>query len=276
METHEFQAEARQLLDLMVHSIYTNKDIFLRELISNSSDALDRRRFEAVKTPDLLPANTELRVFIESDPEARTLTVRDNGIGMTRDEVVSLIGTIAKSGTSEFRALLKQAKEQDASPELIGQFGVGFYSCFMAADKVTLITRHASEEGGTQWESAGDGTYTLESVPVDEPGTAVTLHLKPADSEDGLHDFTAEWQIRSVVKKYSDFVAYPIRMDVERTEVERDEEGKPVEGAEEKTVTTTETLNSMKAIWLRSKDDVSDDEYKEFYKHISHDWNEPL
>ncbi|MBN2310917.1 MAG: molecular chaperone HtpG [Candidatus Hydrogenedentes bacterium] len=275
-ETFEFQAEARQLLDLMVHSIYTNKDIFLRELISNSSDALDRRRFQALSTPDILPAGTELEIRIDADPDARTLTVRDTGIGMTRDEVIGLIGTIAKSGTREFLDVLKASKDDALGPELIGQFGVGFYSCFMAADAVTLVTRHASGGAGVRWASSGEGTYTVEEAEVAEPGTSVTLHLKPVDSEDGLHDYTSEWQIREIVKKYSDFVAYPIRMEIERKEVERDEEGNPKEGAEEKTVRTLETLNSMKAIWLRDKDEVEADEYNEFYKHISHDWNEPL
>lgn len=275
IETFEFQTEARQLLDLMIHSVYSNKDIFLRELISNSSDALDKRRFEALKQPELLEEGTELRIFIEVDREARTLSIVDNGIGMTRDEVKDLIGTIAKSGTKEFINKIKQSKEEGVNADLIGQFGVGFYSSFIAADRVSLVTRKAGEETATRWESAGDGTYTLEEAERDEVGTTVTLHLKETDTEDGMNDYTQEWQIRQVVKQYSDFVAYPIQMDIERTEVERDEEGKPVEGAEEKKVVTTETLNSMKALWLRDKKDVTDEEYNEFYKHISHDWTDP-
>ncbi len=275
VETFEFQTEARQLLDLMIHSVYSNKDIFLRELISNSSDALDKRRFEGLKDPALLPDGTELHIKIVPDMEARTLSIVDNGIGMTRDEVKDLIGTIAKSGTKEFLKTIKESKESTLNPELIGQFGVGFYSSFMAADRVTMITRKAGEEHATRWESAGDGTYTLEAAERDEAGTTVTLHLKTADTEDGLNDYTQEWQIRQIVKQYSDFVAYPIQMDIERTEIERDEDGKPVEGAEEKKVVKTETLNSMKALWLRSKNEVTEDEYNEFYKHISHDWNEP-
>ncbi|GMV92073.1 MAG: chaperone protein HtpG [Candidatus Hydrogenedentota bacterium] len=275
VETFEFQAEARQLLDLMVHSIYSNKDIFLRELISNASDALDRRRFQSLTEPHLMPEGTELYIEIEPDPEARTLTVRDTGIGMTRQDVIDLIGTIAKSGTREFMSVLKQAKEAE-SPELIGQFGVGFYSSFMVADKVTLVTRHAGETAGVRWESAGEGTYTLEEVDVPEAGTAVTLHLKSVDSEDGLHDYTEEWKIREIVKKYSDFVAYPIKMEITRTRVPRDDEGKPIEGAKEETVVEIETLNSMKAIWLRDKDEVTEEEYNEFYKHVSHDWTPPL
>lgn len=277
VETLEFQAEARQLLDLMIHSVYSNKDIFLRELISNSSDALDKLRFEAISRPELLDKDTELHILIEADPQARTLTVHDNGIGMSRDEVVHLIGTIAKSGTKEFLTAIQSAKKEgEVSPELIGQFGVGFYSTFMVADRVTLVTRKAGEAHGTRWESAGEGTYTLEEVESPSQGTSVTLHLKDADGEDGLHDYTQDWKIREIVKKYSDFVAYPIKMDVEREEIERDEEGKPKEGAEPKKVVTTETLNSMKAIWLRDPADVSEDEYHEFYRHISHDWTEPL
>ncbi len=275
IETFEFQTEARQLLDLMIHSVYSNKDIFLRELISNSSDALDKRRFEALKSPELLADGTELRIAIEVDQEARSLSVVDNGIGMNRDEVKDLIGTIAKSGTKEFINKIKQSKEEGVSADLIGQFGVGFYSSFIAADRVTLVTRKAGEDSATRWESTGDGTYTLEETERDEPGTTVTLHLKDTDTEDGMNDYTQEWQIRQVVKQYSDFVAYPIQMDIERKETEKGEDGKPVEGAEEKTVVTTETLNSMKALWLRDKKDVTDEEYNEFYKHIAHDWTDP-
>jgi molecular chaperone HtpG len=276
VETHEFQTEARQLLDLMVHSIYSNKDIFLRELISNSSDASDRRKFEGVQQPELLEGNPEMEIWLEPDSDARTLTISDRGIGMTRDEVMKLIGTIAKSGTKEFVEKLKESKEKAVSSDMIGQFGVGFYSGFMVADKVTLETRHAGEATATRWEWNGEGTYTLEEVERDQPGTSVTLHLKETDDEDGLSDYTQEWKLRSIVKKYSDFVAYPIKMNIERTEVERDEEGKPKEGAEEKTIIEAQTLNSMKAIWLKEKSDVSDEELTEFYKHISHDWNKPF
>ena len=275
VETHEFQTEARQLLDLMIHSVYSNKDIFLRELISNASDAIDRRRFEALQDPDLLDEDKELSILIERDPVARTLMIHDNGIGMGRAEVIDLIGTIAKSGTKEFLEGLKESEEA-VSPDFIGQFGVGFYSSFMAADKVTLITRRAGEDTATKWESAGEGTYTLETVDKDEAGTSITLQLKPSDEEDHLKDYAQEWVIREIVKKYSDFVAYPIQMEIEREEIEQDEEGKPVEGAEPKTVRKLETLNSMKAIWLKEKDETTDEELNEFYKHISHDWNDPI
>jgi molecular chaperone HtpG len=274
VETYEFQAEARQLLDLMIHSVYSNKDIFLRELISNSSDALDKRRFEALREPALLPEGAELRIVLEPDKAKHTLSIWDNGIGMRREEVKDLIGTIAKSGTREFFTKLREAKGS-AAPELIGQFGVGFYSVFMVADKVALITRHAGEDGATRWESAGDGTYTLEEAERSEPGTTIVLHLKSTDTEDGLHDYTEEWMLRNIVKQYSDFVDYPVQMDIERTESDHDDQGKAIEGTE-RTVVKTETLNSMKAIWLRDKSEVTDEEYNEFYKHVSHDWNEPL
>lgn len=272
---YEFKTEARQVLDLMIHSVYSNKDIFLRELISNSSDALDKRRFESVKNPELASAS-EAAIHIVADTKARTLSVSDNGIGMSHDEVKDFIGTIARSGAREFIKALRESKDAAGLPELIGQFGVGFYSTFMVADRVQLLTRRAGEETATLWESAGDGKYTLSDAEREEAGTTVTLHLKPADEEDGLKDYAAEWEIREVVKRYSDFVAYPIYLAVERTEVERDEEGKPVPGAEEKTVVKDERLNSMEALWLRDKEKVSEEEYNEFYKHISHDWNDPL
>ena len=275
-ETFEFQAEARELLDLMVHSIYSNKDIFLRELISNSSDALDRLRFESVTHPELISAGTELHILIERNKAEHTLTISDNGIGMSRDEVIDLIGTIAKSGSRQFFSAMQAAREGNGAPELIGQFGVGFYSSFMVADKVTLVTRRAGEALGTRWESEGKGSYTIEEVEMPEQGTSITLHLKASDSEDAIHDYTDEWTVKGIVKKYSDFVAYPIRMSTERQEVQRDAEGKPIPDAKPNTIVEVQTLNSMKAIWLRDKEDVSEDEYHEFYKHISHDWNEPL
>ena len=276
VEQLEFQAEARQLLDLLVHSVYSDKDSFLRELISNASDALDKLRIEAFRNKDLDPSITDtsdLHIEIEADKDARTLTVRDNGIGMTRAEVVDLIGTLAKSGTAELRQQLREAqtaKNTAVSEELIGQFGIGFYSTFMVADKVELLTHKAGESEATKWESSGDGTYTIATVEGAPQGTSVTLHLKPDDAEDALHDYTSEWKIRTLVKKYSDFIAWPIRMEVEtRTPA-------PEEGGEETVTLETQTLNSMKALWARAKDEVSDEEYKEFYKHIAHAWDEPL
>lgn len=267
VETFEFQTEARQLLDLMIHSVYSNKDIFLRELISNSSDALDRRRFEALSNPALLDQNADLHIRIEPDKEARTLTIHDTGIGMSREEVIRLIGTIAKSGTREFMQAVRAAKQSELPPELIGQFGVGFYSAFMVADTVTMVTRRAGESVATRFESAGQGTYTLEDTEREAVGTSITLHLKPADTEDAMQDYTEPWVLRSIVKRYSDFVSYPIRMETTRT---------VTEDGNEKTVPEDETLNSMKALWLRSRDEVNQDELNEFYKHISHDWNPPL
>ena len=274
VEQLEFQAEARQLLDLMVHSVYSNKDSFLRELISNASDALDKLRLEAFRNKDLDVDTSDLHIEIETDKDARTLTVRDNGIGMTRGEVVELIGTLAKSGTAELRQQLREAKNAAASEELIGQFGIGFYSVFMVAAKVELLTRKAGESDATRWESSGDGTYTIESIDDAPLGTSVTLHLKPEDAEDELHDYTAEWKIKNLVKKYSDFIAWPIRMEVVHTTPALEKEG--AEGGEETVTIETETLNSMKALWARPKDEVSDEEYKEFYKHIAHAWDDPL
>ena len=264
IETLEFQSEARQLLQLMVHSIYSNKDAFLRELISNASDALDKLRLETYRDKDLPADTSDLHIEIEVDKKQRALTLRDNGIGMTRDDVVRLIGTIAKSGTAEFLRKMKESQDAAASQDLIGQFGVGFYSSFMVADKVTLLTRYAGASEGVRWESSGEGTYTIESVDGAPQGTAVTLHLKPEDAEDHLFDYTSTTKIREIVKRYSDFITWPVKMAVERT------------GDNDEVMRELETVNSMKALWARTKDEVADDEYNEFYKHISHDWNNPL
>jgi molecular chaperone HtpG len=261
IERHEFQAEVKQLLDLMIHSLYSNKDIFLRELISNASDALDKLRFEELTKGGSHAG--ELHIRVDVDRAARTLSVSDNGIGMSRDEVVKNIGTIAKSGTKEFLAAVKEAKKSELPPELIGQFGVGFYSAFMVADKVELVTRRSGEAKATRWESAGDGSYSIAEAEREQPGTTVTLHLKGDEDR----DYTDHDVIRQIVKRYSDFVSYPIRMKVWR---------KKPEGASEVQTFEDETLNSMKAIWDRPKGEVSDTEYREFYRHLTHDWNEPL
>ena len=262
-QTLEFQAETRQLLQLVVHSIYSNKDIFLRELISNASDALDKLRLETYRDKDLAADTSDLHIELVADRVERTLTVRDNGIGMSRDEVVALIGTIAKSGTAEFLRKLKESKDSAASQDLIGQFGVGFYSSFMVADHVTLLTRKAGEDTGTRWESAGEGTYTIETVDDAPQGTSVILKLKPEDTEDHLYDYTAEWKLREIITRYSDFITWPVRLEVERK-------------VEDTTTREFETVNSGKALWARSKDEVPAEEYTEFYKHISRDWNDPL
>jgi len=274
-QTLPFQAEMKQLLDLFIRSLYSNKEVFLRELISNASDALDRLRFEALTQPGLR-GDKELEIRIETDRNARTLTIIDNGIGMSRDEVISNIGTIARSGTRELMEKIRESKSSDQTLALIGQFGVGFYSAFMVADKVTLRTRRAGVDAATSWESGGDGTYTVGSTVKDSPGTSITLHLRPVDAEDGMPDFTDEWVLGNIVRKYSDFVRYPIRMKVTREEEERDEEGKPKKDAPKKTIVEDKTLNSMKAIWLRKQQDVKEEEYHDFYKHISHDWEKPL
>jgi len=263
-ETHEFQAEVKKLLDLMIHSLYSNKDVFLRELISNASDALDRLRFEGLTHADLLPEE-ELQVRLLADPEARTLSIEDNGIGMTRDELVENLGTIARSGTLEFLRSAEGAG--DASPELIGQFGVGFYSCFMVAEEVSVLSRRAGEAGATLWKTDGSGEYTLEEAQRETPGTTIEMRLKPADAEDGLADYAQEWTLRQIVTRYSDFVAYPIRLTVMEKK-----EGDDLAQAE----TREDPLNSMKAIWTRPAAEVSEEEFKEFYTHITHDHEDPL
>ncbi|MEU9594861.1 molecular chaperone HtpG [Streptomyces sp. NPDC048193] len=261
-ETFEFQVEARQLLQLMIHSVYSNKDVFLRELVSNASDALDKLRLAALRDDTLDADVSDLHIELDIDSQARTLTVRDNGIGMSYEEVTRLIGTIANSGTAAFLKELREAQDGDGTDGLIGQFGVGFYSGFMVADEVTLVTRRAGETQGTRWTSRGEGTYTLETVDEAPQGTAVTLHLKPADTENQLHDYTSTWKVKEIVKRYSDFITWPIRLVGAAGD-----DGGP--GG-------TETLNSMKALWARPRDEVSDDEYHELYKHLSHDWREPL
>jgi molecular chaperone HtpG len=280
-QRHEFQAEVKQLLDLMVHSLYSDKDIFLRELISNASDALDKLRFEQLTHPEL-GGSSDLHIRLAPNKEARTLTISDNGIGMTREEVIKNIGTIAKSGTREFLQTLKNREDKkDLPPELIGQFGVGFYSAFMVADKIELVTRKAGAATATRWVSSGDGSYTIEDAERDEQGTTITLHLKAAEPDagtdagdgHGMRDYTTEYVLREIVKRYSDFVSHPIRMQRPPRPPAPPKEGEepaPPAAPED------ETLNSMKAIWDRPKAEVTETEYKEFYRHISHDWTDPL
>jgi len=275
-ETFQFQAETKQLLDLVINSLYTHKEIFLRELISNASDAIDKLRFEALTKPELLEDGSQFEIRLETDKQNRTLTISDNGIGMSRDEVITNIGTIARSGTKEFREKLKNANSDNGLAELIGQFGVGFYSAFMAADKVTLVTRRAGEKEAVLWESVGDGQYTLTTAERSKRGTSITLHLKAVDSEAGIEDYTDTWALSNIVKRYSDFVGYPIVTREEREEVERDEDGNPKKDGKKETVIEDKILNSMKPIWTRPQSEVTESEYAEFYKHISHDWQEPL
>lgn len=279
-ETHAFKTEVQQLLKLIVNSLYSNREIFLRELISNASDAIDRLRFRSQTEPDILGDDTEFKIKIVRDGIQNTLEVSDNGIGMTYDEVMENIGTIAQSGTAAFLEAIEQSKQQEVlTPELIGQFGVGFYSAFMVAEKVTLITRAAGADTAVRWESFGDGTFTIEAAEKPDRGTLIILQLKKPGKDET--DFTDEWTVRSIVGKHSDFVSYPIVMDVEKdepipeSEQIKDKDGKPIGGTTRKVI-REETLNSMKAIWARNKADVTDEEHEEFYKHISHDWQAPL
>jgi molecular chaperone HtpG len=279
-ETCQFKTEVQQLLNLIINSLYSNREIFLRELISNSSDAIDKLRFQSQTEPEILGDDAEFKIKLIPDKKMQTLTVSDNGIGMTYDEVMENIGTIAKSGTSDFlEALEKSKKNKTLAPELIGQFGVGFYSAFIVAKKVTIITRVPGSEIAVKWESTGDGSYTIEETTKKSRGTDIILKLKKKEKDE--QDFTDEWTIRGIVKKHSDFVNYPIVMDVERNEAipekEKilDKDGKPV-GDTTKKVIREESLNSMKAIWLKNRDEITEEEHTEFYKHLSHDWNPPL
>ncbi len=279
-ETHEFKTEVQQLLKLIVNSLYSNQEIFLRELISNASDAIDRLKFKAQTEPDILGDDTDFRIKLVPDGIKQTFEITDNGIGMTNEEVMENIGTIAQSGTAAFIEALEKSNSDTLAPELIGQFGVGFYSAFIVADKITLLTRAPGADKAVRWESFGDGTYTIEETDDKKSrGTTITLELKKRKDDDP--DFTDEWMIRNIVKQHSDFVGYPIVMDVEKdepipeAEQLKDKDGKTV-GETTRKVVKEETLNSMKAIWARSQDEVTKEEHEEFYRHISHDWNPPL
>ncbi|MGS0628367.1 MULTISPECIES: molecular chaperone HtpG [Photorhabdus] len=260
-ETRGFQSEVKQLLQLMIHSLYSNKEIFLRELISNASDAADKLRFRALSAPDLYENDGELRVRLSFDKEKRIITISDNGIGMTRDEVIDNLGTIAKSGTKAFLESIGSDQAKDS--QLIGQFGVGFYSAFIVADKVTVRTRAAgaSTDQGVFWESAGEGDYTIADIERETRGTEITLHLREGEDE-----FLDNWRLRSVISKYSDHIALPVEIE---TKNKSEEEG------EEDTV-TWEKINKAQALWTRGKSEITDEEYKEFYKHISHDFADPM
>ncbi len=259
-ETLGFQAEVKQLLQLMIHSLYSNRDIFLRELISNASDACDRLRFETLHNSALLEDDPELSIHVEYDAAARTLTVADNGVGMSRDEVITNLGTIAKSGTREFFAHLTGDQQKDAN--LIGQFGVGFYSSFIVADSVTVLTRRAGEpaEQGVQWESDGGGDFVVETVAKPSRGTEIMLHMR-----EGQDDLLSGTKLRSVIRRYSDHIVQPIRMRKEEWK-----DGKQAKLAEE------ETVNQASALWARPKSEISDEQYREFYKHVGHDFDDPL
>ncbi|WP_406616634.1 molecular chaperone HtpG [Oxalobacter formigenes] len=261
-QTMGFQAEVKQLLQLMIHSLYSNKEIFLRELISNASDAIDRLRYEALDKPELQEHDPDLKIRISFSPENRTITISDNGIGMSRDEAIAHLGTIAKPGTKEFLARL--SSDQKKNDALIGQFGVGFYSGFIVADKITVESRRAGlpASEGIRWESTGEGDFTVEKIDRAQRGTDITLHLR-----EGEDDFLTNWRLKAIIRKYSDHVSLPIQMLKE----EWDNESKTM-----KTGTELETVNQANALWARNKADITDEQYREFYKHITHDLNDPL
>ncbi len=265
VERLEFKTEVKQLLDLMIHSLYSHKEIFLRELISNASDAIDKARYESLTDSNIMEGEGEWKIRITADKKAGTVTVSDNGIGMTKDEIIKALGTIAHSGTQEFIKAL-QGKEIKDNPELIGQFGVGFYSSFMVSDRVTVISRKAGlkDSKTVKWESTADGSFVVEDTEKTSKGTDVILHLKENEKK-----YLDEWEIRNVIKKYSDYIEHPVVMDVEREKESEIDKGKKYRVKEE------ETLNSRKAIWLKPKSEISEEEYNEFYKHISHDFTEP-
>jgi molecular chaperone HtpG len=267
-DSFQFQAETTQLLHLMIHSLYTQREIFLRELISNASDALDKLRFEALTNTELVPDGHKYEIRLKPDVANKTLTISDTGIGMSRQDLIDHIGTIARSGTQEMRKRMKESQSAEVVADLIGQFGVGFYSAFMVADKVTIVTRRAGEATATQWESAGDGSYTLAEAEKPSCGTDIILRLKKPDAENGIEDYTDRWKLSMIVHKYSDFIPYPIIY-----------EGPPQEpGADEskEIKIETKTLNSQKPLWTRRRAEVSDSDYNDFYKHIANDWTEPL
>jgi molecular chaperone HtpG len=279
-KTRKFKAEVQQLLHLIINSLYSNREIFVRELISNASDALDKARFKEQTQPELFSDDNDYHIRISLDPEKKTFQISDNGIGMTLDEVNENIGTIAQSGTAAFMKAIENSKKENLlTPELIGQFGVGFYSAFIVADKVMLDTRAQGEKMGTRWESDGKGSYDVQEIEKEKRGTTITLFLK--DPEEGEQDFTEEYTIRHIVKKHSDFVSYPIIMNVEASEpipeneIIKDSSGKPI-GDTFRKIRKDETLNSRKAIWSKAKEEVTPEEYEEFYKHISHNWDKPM
>ena len=260
-ETHVFQTEAKQLLHLMTHSLYSNREIFVRELVSNASDACDKLRFEALDKDDLYEGDSELKIRVEVDSDAKTISFIDNGIGMSKDEVMANIGTIASSGTAKFLENLTGDQQKDSA--LIGQFGVGFYSSFIVADKVEVFTRRAGAkaEEGVYWACSGEAEYELGETQIESRGTRVVLHLK-ADAK----EYSSDWSVRSIIKKYSDHIAIPVEME------------KPHYGKQDDKPETPEfeTVNSVKALWTKSRSEIEDQDYKDFYKHISHDFEEPL
>lgn len=262
-QTHDFEADVSQVLRLVINSLYGNKEVFLRELVSNASDALDKLRFRALTTPELIEGEAPLRVRIETDAAAGTLTISDNGVGMTREELTQNLGTVAHSGTQEFLQKLSESKDEgSADVALIGQFGVGFYSAYLVADQVTVLSRAAGETNAHRWVSDGQKSFTIETAARAEQGTDIVLHLKA-----GQHEYLTEHRVRGLVKRYSDYVGHPVELRVERT---------TGEGDEQKTETAYEQINEASALWQKSPSDVTDEQYTEFYKHFTHDWEPPL
>lgn len=277
-ETHQFQAETKKLLDLMIHSIYTNREIFLRELISNASDAIDKIHFEGLTNKDLLEGDDKYEIFLVPDADSHTLTISDNGLGMNKEDLMENLGTIAKSGTKAFLEKLQQAKEGgDTGKDLIGQFGVGFYSAFMVSEKITVVSRKAGETQGYKWESTADGSYTIEECDKEKRGTSITLMLLPEFYGDKAEEnFTDTYKLQSLVKKYSDYVRYPIKMNFVVEEQPKDADGKPIEGAGTIKRNEVRTLNSMQPLWAKNKSDIKPEEYDEFYQNLFHDWEKPM
>jgi molecular chaperone HtpG len=272
-KSYEFQAETTQLLNIMINSLYTNKEIFLRELISNASDAIDRLRFEALTNSEIACDSEKVEISIQTDNENHILIISDNGIGMSREEIVKNIGTIAKSGTSDLRQKIEKARNQEQVFQLIGQFGVGFYSAFMIADKVELITRRADRKKALRWSSTGKGNYTIEETDKETCGTTIKLYLKPPNQEEGIDDYTNRWILSGIVKKYSDFVSYPIILEYLSDD---SDENNPVKNEDGPKLLKKTTLNSTKPLWFRNPKEVSEDEYTAFYRHYFHDTENPL
>ena len=262
-ETLGFQTEVKQLLNLMIHSLYSNKEIFLRELVSNASDAADKLRFLALSNGDLYQGDADLKVRVSADKDKNTVTISDNGIGMTRDEVISSLGTIAKSGTAEFFKNLTGDQAKDS--QLIGQFGVGFYSAFIVAESVTVRTRKAGEDKAIQWHSQGEGEYTLEEVDKETRGTEIILHLREEETE-----FADNFRLKSIITKYSDHISIPVEMWQDETPESEGPDGEKIPAVPGE----WQAINKATALWTRDKSEVSDEEYKEFYKHVSHDWED--
>ena len=282
-ERFEFRSETKELLQLMAKSLYSSKDVFLRELVSNASDALDRRRFEAVTDPSKLSADETLEIRIHADKDAKPLTIEDNGDGMTRDDMIANLGTIAHSGTKAFVEKLKSAENADQANSLIGQFGVGFYSAFIVSDDVTVTSRRVGQDKAYTFRSSGDGSYTIEDAQTDSCGTTIVLKLRPEDLEDQLSASTDDYVIKNTIKKYSDFVQYPVMVECEtqhHREGVEEAEGHDASTCHDPTHMVTEKVweqaNSMKAIWLKKADEVTDEEYNEFYKNITFDWSDPM